>query len=227
MIDLLRKNIYLNKANFLYKQGVINQKIVPFDDEFYEKLSHTYISSLPVSIHIKYLKPTLPPGKYYDRSLYMFFCFDNAILVRGDSKDLELEYGKKDAEHGWIEIDNYVYDASSLLRFDKDLYYEIYKPTNIKKYTIKEYCKSKECKDLYEEVKNTTIDDFKPNGKRRTELSIAIPLVSSIASLSNDEQFTLDLNTYLEEINYDEKEIYNELKTKMKKELVKNKQTYI
>lgn len=223
MFDLLIKKAYLTKANFLFGQGVINKKIVPFDDEFYEKMSHTYISGLPVSIHIKYLKPTMAPGKCYDRSLYMFFCFDNAILVRGDNKDLELKYGKKNAGHGWIEIDNYVYDASLLLRFDKDLYYEIYKPTNLKKCSIKQYCKSKECKDLYEEVKSTTIDDFKPNGKRRLELPIIIPVISSIASLSNDEQFKLDLNTYLEEISYDEKGIYNEIETKMQKVLLKNK----
>lgn len=61
-------------------------------------------------------------------SLYMFFCLDNAILVRGDIKSLELQSGPYDAFHGWIELDNYVYDPTALMRFDKDLYYQIYQP---------------------------------------------------------------------------------------------------
>ena len=76
----------------LLNKGIADKKIIPFDDEFYEKLNHTYISGLPVSIHIKYLKPIVGPSKCYDRSLYMFFCFDDALLVRADNKDLELRY---------------------------------------------------------------------------------------------------------------------------------------
>ena len=87
MFDNIKKSLYFSKMQLLLNKGVADKKIIPFDDEFYEKLNHTYISGLPVSIHIKYLKPIVGPGKCYDRSLYMFFCFDDAILVRGDNKD--------------------------------------------------------------------------------------------------------------------------------------------
>ena len=96
----------------------------------------------------------------------MFFCFDDAILVRGDDKDLDLKYGKDDAGHGWIEMDNYVYDPLLMMRFDKDLYYEIYRPTNVSKYTKDEYCSIKKCQEHCNDIKNTTIDDFKPFGKK-------------------------------------------------------------
>lgn len=99
MFDNIKKGLYFSKMQLLLKKGVEDGNILPFDEEFYEKMSNTYISCLPVSIHMKYLKPIVGPGKCYDRSLYMFFCFKDAVLVRGDNKDLELRYGKENAGH--------------------------------------------------------------------------------------------------------------------------------
>ena len=73
MFKNILKNLYFYKMNLLFEIGIMNKKIIEFNDEFYEKLNNTYINTLPVSIHIKYLKPQTPPGKCYDRSLYMFF----------------------------------------------------------------------------------------------------------------------------------------------------------
>lgn len=211
LFDNLRKGLFFRKMQLLFNKGVADGKIISFDDEFYEKLRHTYISGLPVSIHIKYLKPILPPGRCFDRSLYMFFCFDEAILVRGDNKDLEFRYGKGHAEHGWIEMDNYVYDPSLMMRFDKDLYYEIYKPTNVSKCTKEEYCSSRECQELYNDIKNTTIADFKPLGRKRRELSITMPLIMGIAQNSGNQEFINELNDFIALIQYDEEEVYTEL----------------
>lgn len=217
MFDNIKKTLYFTELELLFKKALCDGRIVPFDDEFYEKLNHTYISGLPVSIHIKYLKPSLPPGKCCDRSLYMFFCFDDAILVRGNNKNLELEYGKKNSTHGWIEMDNYVYDPSLLMRFDKDLFYQIYKPKKVSKCTKEEYCSTRECQKLYSDIENTTIDDFKPYGKKRTELSMTMPLVMAIAQNSGNQEFIDDLNKFITLIEYDEEEIHNELNEAMKK----------
>lgn len=204
MFNDLKKILYFSKMNLLTRKGLLDGRITPFSDDFYEKLSHTYINCLPVSMYIKYLKPIIPPGKCYDRSLYMFFCLDNAILVRGDIKSLELQSGPYDAFHGWIELDNYVYDPTALMRFDKDLYYQIYQPKNITKCNIEEYCQNEDNRKIYNEVKNTTINDFINNNIRKNELLAVIPLVSGIAELSDDEQFKDDLNNYLKQIKYEE-----------------------
>ena len=214
MFDSLKKNLYYNKMKLLFDKGVSDNKIVPFDDELYDKMDQVYISGLPVSIHIKYLKPKFPPGKCYDRSLYMFFCFDDAILVRGDNKDLELEYGKEKSGHGWIEIGDYVYDPSLMMRFDKELYYEIYNPINVTKCNKDEYCSTKDRCALYTDVKNTSIDDFKPYGKKRIELFITMPLVKEIARYSDNPKFIDELNEFIKLIQYNEEEIYNELNDK-------------
>lgn len=204
MFNDLKRFLYFSKMNLQIRKGLLDGRITPFSEDFYEKLRHTYIDCLPVSIHIKYLKPIVPPGKCYDRSLYMFFSFDNAILVRGDIKNLELKYGLNDAGHGWIEIDNYVYDPTSLMRFDKDLYYQIYQPKNIIKCNKDEYCLDTDNKEIYNEIKNTTINDFVSDGKRRNELLTVIPLVLSMADLSDNEQFKVELNNWLALIKYDE-----------------------
>ncbi len=217
MFKEIKKQLYFRKMALLCNQGVIDKKIVPFDDDFYEKMSHTYFNGIPISMHIRYLKPLRSmPGGCYDRSLLMFFCFPNALLCRGDNKDLELNYGKENARHGWIEVDNYVYDPSLTMRFDKDLYYQIYTPTNVSKSTIEEYCQIKERQEFYDTITKTAICDFLPFSKKRTDLINIIPLIIGIAQMSENEQFKMELENWLSVIQYDEKEINDELNERIR-----------
>lgn len=208
MCDNLKKETQL-----LFEKGLEDGSIIPFDDEFYEKMSHTYIHGLPVSIDIKYFKPLDGElGKCYDRSLSMFLCFPNAVLVRGDRKDLELRYGKENAGHGWIEMDGYCYDPSLLLRFKKEIYYEIYKPYNVSKINVEKYKNSCEYnKQFYEDIVNTKLSDFQPKGRKRTDLGLMIPLVQGIAEMGTDIDFKKELNDYLQSIQYDRRQVYEEM----------------
>ena len=221
MFDNIKKGLYFSKMALLFNRGIKDGKIVPFDDEFYEKMSHTFFNCIPISMHIRYLKPVMPPGKCYDRSLFMFFCFDDALLVRGDNKDLELRFGKENAGHGWIEMDDYVYDPSLLMRFERDLYYKIYSPTDVHKATKEDYQKVN--RSYYDDVRNTSISDFQPGGCKRTDLCVSIPLVRGAADYSTDEGFKKELNEYLELIQYDEKQVYDELNFKFCSEFQKVK----
>ena len=211
MFNNIKKNLYFRKSNLLFKQGLMEKKIVPFDDEFYEKMSHTYFNGIPISMHIKYLKP-LPcmDGKCYDRSLFMFFCFPEAILCRGDIKNLELSYGKEKAGHGWIEMGDYVYDPTLLMRFEKELYYNIYMPFNVIKTTTEEYCLAPECKALYDDITKTTIQDLQTPGVKRINLIASIPTVQEMAEMSNNPDFVKELNEHLASINYDIQQILDD-----------------
>ena len=222
MFDDITKDFYLKRMELLLNKGIINKQITPFDDNFYEKLNHTYINGLPVSIHIKYLKPSFDLGKCFERSLYMFLSLDNAILVHGTNYNLELLYGKDLSGHGWVEIDDKVYDPTYMMTFNKDLYYKIFKPTNITKCNKEEYCSNKECQELYDDVKNTTLDDFKPYGRKRIELSMLLPLIIEIANNSKNQDFIDELNNYLNIIEYDEEEINNEINEGLQKILSNN-----
>lgn len=218
MFDNLKKELYSIKMYSLLKKGIDNGSIVSFDDEFYEKMNHTYISCLPVSMHIKYLKPIIEPGKCYDRSLYMFFCFENAVLVRGNIKYLELRYGKEQAGHGWIEMDGYCYDPSLLLKFKKENYYKIYKPYNVSKTTAEEYKNNCEFnKQVYEDILNTKLTDFQPNGRKRNDLCTIIPLIQEIAEKRVNTDLKKELDNYLKLIQYDEMQIYEEMSQNMQK----------
>ena len=214
MLDILKKQIYFSKMQLLFKKGLDQKRILPFDEEFLEKLDHTFVNGLPVSVYIKYL---FGPGKCYDASLYMFYCFERALLVRGNTKALEYSHGKENAGHGWLELDNYVYDSSLMKRVDKDLYYDILQPTVVSKCTKEQYCSTKEREKLYYDITTTTIDDFKPHGKKRTELFTIIPLVMEIAQRQGNQEFITDLNKYLEDIAYDEDEVFKEFSETLKK----------
>jgi len=205
VLDRIKSDLYFVKLNLFFNKGLKEGKIVPFDDAFYDQMSNVIIATIPVKLHIKYLRPKFGEGMCYDRSLYMFFCFDNALLVRGDNKDLELKYGKDYAGHGWIEIGDYVYDPSLMMRFDRDWYYRMYEPTNVKKHTKDEYIAAN--KSFYEEIMGTTIDDFMPGGKKRYELLMMMPLLLENARLSQDDHLLQELNAYLKRIEYDAKEI--------------------
>lgn len=220
MFDKLKEKLYFNRIELLFKKGLENGDIVPFDDAFYEQMNHTYISGIPVYIHIKHLRPNNPPMNCIERSLYMFFCFENAILVRGDTKYLELRYGKDHAGHGWIEIDDYCYDPTYLFKFKKEIYYEILKPYNVCKATTDEYKNCCDCnKQRYEEIVNTKLSDFLPNGRKRMDLGAVIPFLQEKSKNSNNPEFNKDLLCYLDSIQYDENQIYERLNTEFQEAL--------
>lgn len=214
MFNNLKKVLYYQKTQLLFEKGLKEGSIVPFDEAIYEKMNNTYISCIPVSMYIKYLKPIGPIGKCHDRSLFMFFCFGDALYVKGDSKELELEYGKEDDSHDWVEMGDYVYDPSLNLRFKKDIYYQMYCPTNVCKYSKDDYIKKN--KDFYEEVKNTTLQDFKPNGRKRASLCLIAPFLHGIAEIINNKEFKRDVCNYLDSVQYDDVQIFDEINIKIK-----------
>ena len=220
MINPIKKKIYFSKVDHLMEKGLKEGTIVPFENNIYNDLKNTYIHGLPVSIRIKYLKPVKAPGMCMERSIYIFLCLDDALLVRGDNKDLEMQYGKDCAKHGWVETEDYVYDPSLIMRFDKDVYYEMFEPTNVKRYTKKEYIEANDNnRKLYEDAKTVTPDDLKPYGRKRIELLEMVPLVQSLANLSGDIDLKKELDEYLKLIDYEEKGIHEELDEQLKQKV--------
>lgn len=211
----LIKKLYFKRLEMLFNKGLNEGKITEFDEEIYEKMDGTIISCLPVSLYIKYSKYLFPQGTCYDRSLYMFLALDDAFLVRGNNKDLEINNGKGHGGHGWVEVGNYVYDPSLMLRFDKDLYYKLYGCSNVRKIDKNTYLE--EFKNFVEQHVSTDFDEFKPGGKRRLELGVLITQVKALSNFLDDEDFKRELNEYLSYIEYDEKQIQEERYKVLKK----------
>ena len=210
----LRADLHCFCAERIMDKGLRDGTVKPFDQELYEQMSHTYVNGVPVSIDMKYLRPTIGPGKCYDRSLNMFLCFDDALLVRGDLKDLELRFSKEDAGHGWIERGGYAYDPSLLHKCPVDIYYKIFGVSNVRKCSHAEYAAIPENKKFYDKVRNTTLQDYQPNGKYRLDLLTTIPLVKGIAEVTGNIEFQQELERYLDAVQYDEAQIYQQLKDK-------------
>lgn len=204
----IKKKLYFTKINFLFNKALQNGKISGFDEEIFEKMSDTIIACLPVSLYIKYSNYLFAQGTCYDRSLYMFLALDDALLVRGDNKDLEYNYGKENGGHGWIEVGNFVYDPSLMLKFDKDIYYMLYGCSNVSKIDKETYLQQhKEFVDVHV---THDFDEFRPNGKRRLELGFLIIQIKALSQVLGDQEFTKELNDYLTLIDYDEDQIVEE-----------------
>ena len=208
MLEDLKKKLFFTKFEILWKKAVREGKITNFEDEIYDEMSDTIIACLPVSLYIKHSKHLFPIGTCYDRSLYMFLALDDALLVRGKNKDLEYNYGKGHEGHGWIERGNYVYDPSLMLKFDRDTYYELYGSSDISRCDKETYLR--EHKDFVDQHVSHSLDDFKPGGDRRLELGILIIQLRTLSNMIDDEEFSKELEEYLDAIEYDEGQIQRE-----------------
>lgn len=219
MFDDIKKKLYFTKFNILWNKAIKEGKITQFDDEIFQQMSNTIIACFPVSFYIKHSNHMFAQGTCYDRSLYMFLALDDAILVRGDNKDLEYNYGKGHEGHGWVEVGNYVYDPSLMVKFDKDTYYALYGCSNMSKIDKKSYLEQH--KEFVDKHVSHDFDEFRPNGKRRLELGILVMQVRALSEMLDDENFTNDLNSYLSLIEYDEKQIHDERERAIQ-EMLKN-----
>lgn len=214
-LESLKKKLYFIKFDILFNKALREGKITRFDEEKFEKMSNTIIACLPVSLYIKYSNHLFAEGTCYDRSLYMFLALDEALLVRGDEKGLEYTYGKGHEGHGWIEIGDFVYDPSTMFKYDKDIYYLLYGCSNVSKIDKPSYLLQHQ--DFVDANVSHDFSEFRPKGKRRLELGIIITQLKKMSQLICDKKFTKDLNDYLDYIQYDEKQIKEERQKVIKK----------
>lgn len=196
----------------------MKKTIDPFLDEFYSNLSETYIYGIPVDIYIRYLQPILPPGKCFDRSMYMFLATPESVLVRGDLKSLKLKYGDNSARHGWIEVGDYVYDSTSLLKYKKDVFYDIYQPSNVVMTSHDEFI-LKHSKYYYDTKKK--LEDYLPGGYNRTDLYCIVLILEEIFNTTSDENLKKALENYFKLIEYNRETFKDEMEDLFQKKLKK------
>ena len=55
------------------------------------------------------------------------------------------------------------------------------------------------------------LENLKIGGRKRTDLAVSIPLVRGIAEYSSDKNFKKELEEYLSLIEYDEKQVNDEI----------------
>ncbi|MBE6149959.1 MAG: hypothetical protein E7170_04485 [Firmicutes bacterium] len=202
--------LYIERFNLLMKKGREDKLIVDFDNYIYDRLRNVFVCSIPADINVKYYNFAYGINKMFERSFQMFMAFKEAKLVYADSKYFELE--DSSSKHSWVEMGKHVYDPYFKEIFEKKLYYKIFKPKNIKSYTHKTFREEKQ--KLYDNIINTSILDFQPNGDKRHNLICEIPNALYYAEMTENKKLLKDLNSYLNVIKYDERKIYEEINEK-------------
>lgn len=203
-------NLYSLRSKILSKILVSKGLIKPIEKEVFEKLDNFYLGGIPLSIRLKYLHLDSSMGDCFDRSLFLTFGLDNSLLVRGDLRPLELKYGKDRARHGWVEYDGWVYDPSHLCKYRKDIYYSLFSPDNISCIKYQVYQSGND----YQDVLETSLDDLKPDGKRRKTVEMSLYLVSNLAKILDTPDLTNELQDHFKKIKYDGLHIDSKCKIK-------------
>lgn len=200
--------LYKKRNELLFQKGIEKREIVPFDDEFYNNLKNTFVSSIPAYINVKYFNYAMDIDERYSKVFQIFMSFKNSKLVSGKTKYFDDEY----EDYSWVEIDDYVFDAYLMMKFKKDLYYKIISPKNIVIYDHVKYREKN--KEMYDDIINTTIKDFYPNGSKNHNLLYEIPNAITYAEMTKNIKLLNELNEYLYKIKYNRIEITKEINAK-------------
>ena len=177
MFNNINRKLYFKRLHLLKMYGIAKGLILPFEDEMYQALENVVYAGIPAIMYLKFLQPTLPPGKCEERSYVITMAFKDCFLVRGSHKDLELNHGKKRSTHYWVEHNGWCYDPSLMVKIQQKLYYQMFQLTNVKKYHRSEF----EQEDFYQQCINGHIGRF--------SLSMTAPLIEAIALMSNNQGF--------------------------------------
>ncbi len=185
MFETIKKDLFSKRVKLLLNFGFSKRLIRQFEPELYERLDRVIFAGIPASIQIKYLKPTLPPGRCFDRSYLITMGFDDCVLVCGDRKDMELSYDK----------DGWVYDPTMIMKIEKDLYYKTFGVTVNGTQTKEELMQD----DNYKKSATGEFDKF--------ILLSSIPLVEGIAKAKGDTNFINEIEEYKQRIKYNPEEL--------------------
>lgn len=113
------------RKNIIYNSAVASNRIRPFSEEVDNNLRNIIYSVMPAIIYIKYERPTRPPGNCRERAYLLSTAIENSVVVFGNQDDI--------GEHFWVETQDICYDPTSLLEYEKDVYYSLH---GIKKTTV-------------------------------------------------------------------------------------------
>lgn len=135
--ELSRKILY-KQINSHLKSG----KIRKFDDEFYHQFDGMYYGGLPIYYYL--MKMNM--GRCFDASAVLALAMGKNVKVcRGFLENLKPVY-QEDFIHGWVEDDEFVYDTTLQMICKKEVYEELFKPTDVTK--TEQSVFFEQCKDL-------------------------------------------------------------------------------
>ena len=165
-------------------EALANKEILPYEEELIEKLRDLNYRGIPLSIVL--LSKELCRGECYVMSMSISSRMDSFTLVLGDVNFLSLndEY----PNHSWVERDGFVYDTTDGLRWDKKLYYKLFRPV---------------VREVYDENTVCTYDDYQyvlNRAKKDEDMTVLALMIQHIEDIESSNHY-VNNKRLLSEIN--------------------------
>lgn len=178
------------RKNVLYNSAVSTNKIREFSEYVDNNLRDIIYTVLPAIIYIKYERPTTPPGNCMERSLLLSEAVPKSIVVKGILDEI--------GEHYWVEDEDTCYDPTTLLEYDKDVFYALNNVKNPEVITREEldnlgfiqYCRRRK------------VGDFKTDSIYFRDLETILPLIIKSIKYRAMPEYKKEIDNYLERIGY-------------------------
>ncbi len=181
------------RRNIIYNNAISTNRIRPFSEEVDNGLRNIIYSVMPAIIYIKYERPTAPPGNCMERAYLLSTAIDDSVVVFGKQSEIGM--------HFWVEKDNICYDPTSLMEYDKDIYYDV---TGIKSVEV---ISREELEDLgfVQYCRKRKIEDFGKDPVYFQDLNFLLPYIQGGLKYRAMPEYKKEIDDYLERIGFYQK----------------------
>lgn len=181
------------RRSIIYNNALAKKQIRPFDEATYDNLRKIIYSVLPAIIYIKFERPLTPPGNCMERAYLLSTAIEGSNVVFGHHSDI--------GTHFWVEKGMNCYDPTSLMEYDKDVYYklngiknaEVITDDELKSLGVIKYCHRRK------------IEDFDTDPSYCKNLSTILPFVQERVLYSGNPEYKKELDDYLDRLGYYQK----------------------
>lgn len=193
------------RRNIIYNSAVTSNKIREFNPMIDENLRNVIYTVLPAIIYIKYERPMKHTGNSQERAYLLSAAIPDSTVVVGEVVDI--------GEHFWVESGNVCYDPTSLLEYDKDVFYDI---NGIKKTQVISKAELEQT-DFIQFCHQRKISDFENDPTYFTDLEALLPMIIKGIKYRAMPEYKKEIDDYLKKIGY-----YRKRDEKLKQDLFRN-----
>lgn len=150
-------------------------------------------SVMPAIIYIKYERPTALPGNCMERAYLLSTAIEDSVVVYGEQSEIGM--------HFWIENGSTCYDPTSLMEYDKDVYYDV---NGIKRVDVISRDEL-ESLEFIQYCRKRKIEDFDTDPAYFQDLNFLFPYIQDDLKYRAMPDIKKEIDDYLERIGYYQK----------------------
>lgn len=181
------------RKNVLYNAAVSANKIREFSEEIDNNLRNTIYTVLPSIIYLKYERPMNLSGNSMERAYLLSIAVPDSYVVVGDVDGI--------GEHYWVETLETVYDPTSLLEYDKDVYYVLNTFKSLQVITREELDQT----GFIQFCRRRQMQDFQTDSTYFYDLETILPFIQNGIKYRALPEYKKEIDDYLEKLEYYQK----------------------